>query len=92
MTFMMPILGGQLLLAQGVEDIAFGGVFRRFEMTPHLMQYNAYCDDFGPSVIDFVRALDEEARSFPDIKIVMCVEEAGGRSPTPSSCSAPSCS
>ena len=65
MTFMMPILGGQLLLAQGVEDIAFGGVFRRFEMTPHLMQYNAYCDDFGPmnmaSVIDFVRALDEEA-------------------------------
>jgi cell division cycle 14 len=47
-------------------------------MSPHI-RYNPYCDDFGPmnmaSIIDFIRAIDDEMNLFPDGKLVLCVDE-----------------
>ena len=83
MTFVMSILDNRLFLAQAAESLTFGGDFRRYEMAPHLTQYNPYCDDFGPmnmaAIIDFVKAVDQELESHPKSKIVMCVE--AGRRP-----------
>jgi cell division cycle 14 len=47
------------------------------------MEYLAYCDDFGPvnmaSIANFITMLEQETRSYPDGKIVFCVDE--GRRP-----------
>jgi cell division cycle 14 len=78
MAFLHPVLGEQLYLAQDVESFTFGEIFRCFQIGPHI-QYDAYCDDFGPmnmaAVIDFIRILDVEIESFPDRRIVICVEK-----------------
>ena len=77
-TFIHSVIGDQVHLAQSVSGIRFEGAFRSFR--PEIaFQYLSYGDDFGPlnlsSIIEFIRALDQEIANHPDAMIVFCIDE-----------------
>jgi cell division cycle 14 len=63
-------------IAQSMDTVVFSDNCRRF-FPAEAMRYNPYCDDFGPlnlaSIVDFVRALEDEMADHPDSKIIFCV-------------------
>ena len=77
----MPLLratiADRVYLGQGLNNIFFSDKFRCVH-TSKAIQYEAYCDDFGPmnmaSIVDFIRLIDKELASFPDAKVVVCAE------------------
>jgi cell division cycle 14 len=77
-TFIHPVIGEQVFLAQSVHEIRFADSFRIFRPT-HAFQYRAVADDFGPlnlsCIVDFIRALDQELADHPDSKITLCIDE-----------------
>ena len=80
----MPILHiaipESVYLGQDLDDLAFAldEKIRRLHLS-QAVQYEAYCDDFGPmnmsSTIDFIRLLDAELASSPDAKVVVCADD-----------------
>ena len=72
------VINERLYLAHNVDERRFSKSFRYFRK-PSGVQYNPFCDDFGPmnmsSIVDFIRALDSELSSFPNSKIVFCIEK-----------------
>jgi cell division cycle 14 len=82
--FLHCLFQGRLFLAQGVDDIVFGGSYRCLRPANE-MRYDAYCDDFGPvnmaSVIDFVKLVENELATSLGCKVVVCIDE-GRRSLT----------
>ena len=76
--FLHCVYGDQIYIAHYIDGISFTEGNRNVYAEAS-MQYNAYCDDFGPlnlaSVVDFIRALDREIAEFPHSKIFFCIEE-----------------
>ena len=79
----MPLLhvaiADRVYLGQDLQGIAFNNQFRCIQLN-QAIDYEAYCDDFGPmnmsSTIDFIRLLDSELASFPDAKVVVLAEDS----------------
>ena len=69
---------GNVYLGQDLKSIPLDATFRCLNVS-QTVQYEAYCDDFGPlnmsSTIDFIRQLDAELDSFPDAKVMVCAED-----------------
>jgi cell division cycle 14 len=85
MAMLVHAVMGQVYLAQGPAiseatlkaAISCEGTIRLFDPAAAMI-YSSFCDDFGPlniaSVTDFVARLQTEIQSFPDSKIVFCVQ------------------
>ena len=78
------IISDRLCIAQNMDNIRVRQPFKCFR--PRLaMQYEPFCDDFGPvnisCIASFIKSLDLCFDSFPQSKIVFCVEK-GRRSLT----------
>jgi cell division cycle 14 len=67
----------RLYIAQNINKFKLQHLFRCFHLEKEI-QYEPYCDDFGPMdmscVAHFIKSLDKTFTAFPDLKIVFCVE------------------
>ena len=77
MTCNSPI-NERLYIAQNLNIAKIPTSVRLFR-TESAANYQPYCDDFGPmsmaSIVDFIRELSHEFDSFPDCKVLFCVEK-----------------
>ena len=68
----------RVYIAQNIDGFHFNESFVCFRPTK-AMQYDSFCDDFGPvnisCVARFIKSLDNSLNSFPESKIVFCVEK-----------------
>jgi hypothetical protein len=72
---MRPVIDDALYLAQGVDCLPPGDVFRLFE--PQGLEYHPFCDDFGPmnmsSVVHFAEQLRDEFAAHPRSRLIYSV-------------------
>ena len=68
----------RLYLAQNVDEERIPTSFRCFR-PPNSVYYHSLCDDFGPmnlsSIADFISSLESELSSFPNSKIIFCIDK-----------------
>ena len=78
MSILHSVIGENVFLGQNISGLTFNEKFRCLSIA-ETIQYEAYCDDFGPmnmsSTIDFIRLLDIELTSDPDASVIICVED-----------------
>ena len=80
----VSFVSDRLYIAQNIESVNFGDQYQCF-YPKDAVQYQNYCDDFGPlnlqSIARFIHHLDKKFATFPESKIVFCVDK-GRRSLT----------
>ena len=68
----------RLYLAQNVDRTKIPKSYRYFRLSSAI-KYHPFCDDFGPmnmaGIVDFIRSLESEFSSFPESKILFCVDK-----------------
>ena len=74
------VVNDRLYVAQNIDVIRVSPPFKCFR-PKSAVQYEPFCDDFGPvnmyCVADFIKSLDWNFDSYPDSKIIFCVEKGG---------------
>jgi cell division cycle 14 len=77
MSFLHCVLDENVFLAQNIKGLIKEESFRIIDSAG--IQYEAYCDDFGPmnmaSTIDFIQQLDSELSAYPNSAILISAED-----------------